>query len=329
VAPDLNSSSPEITNPAIPTEARHIPVLLNEVLAALEPQSGRCYVDATLGAGGHAEAILSKSHPNGRLFGIDQDPASLKLAQERLRQFNDRFQTVSGNFSQIATLLPSECQPITGGVLADIGVSSMQLDEAERGFSFAKQAPLDMRMSPHNETTAATVVNTYDEAKLVRIFSEYGEEHLSKTIAREIVQARKCKPLETTTELADLISGLYRTRGKHEKIHPATRVFQALRIEVNDELGHLQRFLESLPPILVSGARVVIISFHSLEDRIVKQFFQTESKHCICPPRLPVCQCQHQASFKLLNSKPIQATSEEIKANPRSRSAKLRAAIRL
>jgi 16S rRNA (cytosine1402-N4)-methyltransferase len=304
-------------------------VLLNEVLAVLNPQPGEIFVDATLGAGGHAEAILQRIQPNGTLYGIDQDPTALALAGERLAGFEAAFQPLQGNFSHLAELLPEEGKPITGGILADIGVSSMQLDQGERGFSFNKEAPLDMRMSPRNPLTAAEVVNTYPEARLVHIFSEYGEEHMSKTLARRIVQVRAESSFETTTQLAGLISEEYKRHGKHEKIHPATRVFQALRIEVNDELGHLQRFLESLPALLAPGARVAVISFHSLEDRIVKQFFQSESRDCICPPRLPVCQCGHRATFKLVKGKPLQATDEEIRANPRSRSAKLRAAVRL
>lgn len=304
-------------------------MLLEEVLDALAPRPGRCYVDATLGAGGHAEAILERSAPDGILFGVDQDPQALELAKKRLAGFQNRFQALQGNFSELSSLLPASAQPITGGILADIGVSSMQLDQAERGFSFSKTAPLDMRMSPKTVLTAQEIVNTYDEVQLVRIFSEYGEEHLSKTLAREIVQHRNTHPFKTTTDLSEFIAQIYRDRGKHEKIHPATRVFQALRIEVNDELGHLQRFLDSLPALLAPGARIAIISFHSLEDRIIKQYFQAESKDCICPPRLPVCQCGHQAAFKLLTRKPVEASTEEIKRNPRSRSAKLRAAIRL
>lgn len=286
-------------------------------------------MDATLGAGGHAQAILAKILPQGHLYGIDQDPAALALAGERLVEFGDAFHPILGNFSEIANLLPDVAKPITGGILADIGVSSMQLDQGARGFSFMKEAPLDMRMSPTNPLTAAEVVNTYPEARLVQIFSEYGEEHMSKTLARRLVQERQHHPFETTTQLAELIAQEYKSRGKHEKIHPATRVFQALRIEVNDELGSLRRFLESLPGLLSPGARVAVISFHSLEDRIVKQFFQQESRDCVCPPRLPVCQCGHKASFKLLKGMPLQAAEAEIRVNPRSRSAKLRAAIRL
>lgn len=306
----------------------HVPVLLDEVLNALEPAGGKTYVDATLGAGGHAEAILERCAPDGLVYGLDQDPMALELAKQRLERFRSRFHAHRGNFSQLAALLPAEAKPVTGGVLADIGVSSMQLDTAERGFSFRHDAPLDMRMSPDNPLTAANVVNTYEEAELVRIFSEYGEEHLSKTIAREIVSRRQETPFQSTGELAEFIARLYKMRGKQEKIHPATRVFQALRIEVNDELGHLQRFLESLPDILAPGARVAVISFHSLEDRLIKKFFQEQSRDCICPPHFPVCQCNHRATLKVLG-KPIQASDDEIRRNPRARSAKLRVAVRL
>jgi 16S rRNA (cytosine1402-N4)-methyltransferase len=330
VVPDLNSKS---SIPA-PGGAPHVPVLLNEVLEALAlaptgSLSNGTYIDSTLGAGGHAEAMLERLGPDGKLLGVDQDPHALQLAQARLAPFGERFQAVQGNFSELPALLPSSAWPITGGILADIGVSSMQLDQAARGFSFSKEAPLDMRMAPGTALTAQEIVNTYAEAELVRIFSEYGEEHLSKTLARAIVEHRNTHPFQTTTQLSDFIANIYRSRGKQEKIHPATRVFQALRIEVNDELGHLQRFLENLPTLLAPGARVAIISFHSLEDRLIKQYFQAESKDCICPPRLPVCQCGHKAAFKLLTRKPIEAGTDEIKRNPRSRSAKLRAAIRL
>jgi 16S rRNA (cytosine1402-N4)-methyltransferase len=253
---------------------------------------------------------------------------ALGIATERLQRFGERFQPLKGNFSGIAELLPAPARPVTGGVLADIGVSSMQLDTAERGFSFSKEAPLDMRMSPDNPRTAADIINMYTESDLVRIFSEYGEEHLSKTVARELVSHRDSEPFQTTSQLAYFIARLYKARGKQEKIHPATRVFQALRIEVNDELGHLQRFLESLPELLSPGAHVAVISFHSLEDRIIKRFFQEQAKDCICPPRFPVCQCNHRATFKV-SGKPRQASEAEVRTNPRSRSAKLRAAIRL
>jgi 16S rRNA (cytosine1402-N4)-methyltransferase len=308
---------------------QHIPVLLDSVLEALQPEPGKIYVDATLGAGGHSEAILEGLQAGGLLFGIDQDPAALKMASERLARFGEAFQPLAGNFSEIARLLPKANLPITGGILADIGVSSMQLDQAERGFSFSKLAALDMRMNPESALTAAEVINTYSEADLLRIFSEYGEEHMSKTLAREIVAHRKTHSFETTLDLASFITEQYKRVGKHEKIHPATRVFQALRIEVNDELGNLKRFLESLPALLAPDAKILVISFHSLEDRIIKDFFKTQSKDCICPPRLPICQCHHRATLKLPKGQPIEATEAEIKMNPRSRSAKLRVAIRV
>lgn len=320
------SQSPESSSN---TKQPHIPVLLNEVLQVLQPEPGKLYVDATLGAGGHSEAILQRIQPNSMLIGIDQDPSALQLAGKRLASLGETFQPVRGNFSDIATLIPNRNLPITGGVLADIGVSSMQLDQAERGFSFNKQAALDMRMNPDNPLTAAEVINTYAEGELVRIFSEYGEEHMSKTLAREIVAHRKNNPFETTLDLANFIAEQYKSRGKHEKIHPATRVFQALRIEVNDELGSLKRFLESLPPLLAPGAKILVISFHSLEDRVIKEFFKLQSRDCICPPRLPICQCGHQATLKLPKGQPYQASPEEIRLNPRSRSAKLRVAIRI
>lgn len=306
----------------------HIPVLLEAVLDCLDPRPGRLYVDATLGAGGHAEALLAHGEGRIRLLGLDQDPAALAIARERLKDYP--VETVQANFSELPEILRRLNMPaIDGGVLADIGVSSMQLDQAGRGFSFAKDAPLDMRMSPENPVTAARLVNTASESELVRIFSEYGEEHMSKTIARRIVETRTQEPFETTLQLAGLITGLYRQKGKREEIHPATRVFQALRIAVNDELGHLKRFLEALPACLAPGARVAVISFHSLEDRLVKHAFQEAARDCVCPPRFPVCQCQHRATLKILTRKPVLATEAEIRRNPRARSARLRCAERL
>ena len=314
----------------------HIPVLLDQVLDALAIEPGKLYVDATLGAGGHSEAILKKLAEQGatglQLIGMDQDPAALAIAGERLSAYRESgaLKTVQANFSQLPEVLQQQgLGPITGGVLADLGVSSMQLDTAERGFSFSKAAPLDMRMSPDMDQTAADLVNNLPESELVRIFSEYGEEHMSKTVAATIVERRRSQDFETTTDLSGLISNLYRSKGKREDIHPATRVFQALRIAVNDELGVLERFLKSLPPVLAPGARIAIISFHSLEDRIVKQVFQDEAKDCICPPRLPICQCGHRAGIKLIARKPLTATDAEIRSNPRSRSAKLRVAERI
>jgi 16S rRNA (cytosine1402-N4)-methyltransferase len=328
-----------------------VPVLREEVLACLAPQPGKLYVDATLGAGGHAEALLralQKDRPipsdsdadstqtppdepasAGRLIGVDQDPAALAIARERLAVFGGQVRFLPGNFGRLFELLPPEDRPITGGLLVDLGVSSMQLDTPERGFSFSREAPLDMRMSPDAPLTAEIVVNTYPEDALRRIFSQYGEEHLSGTIAHAILRRRESRPFCSTTELARLVADIYAGRGKAGNIHPATRVFQALRIEVNNELGHLNRLLESLPALLAPGARVAIISFHSLEDRLVKQHFRFQARDCLCPPGFPVCRCEHRATLQCLNAKPITASEAETRLNPRARSAKLRAAIRL
>jgi 16S rRNA (cytosine1402-N4)-methyltransferase len=310
----------------------HVPVLLQEVLTYLAPLPDKLYIDATLGGGGHSLALLTTLQSLGlsyHLIGIDQDPYAMAQAQEKLASFQEHCTFIQANYSQLQEVLSRQgIDKITGGVLADLGVSSFQLDQGERGFSFSKEAPLDMRMSPETPLTAEIIVNEYDEKELVQIFSEYGEERFSKTIARNIVAHRNRQPIRTTKALAELVWTLYNQKGPRSKIHPATKVFQALRIAVNDELGHLSRFLEQLPDILAPEARVVIISFHSLEDRIVKQFFQKESRDCLCPPQYPICQCGHKATLKILTSKPVVATQEEIKNNPRSRSAKLRAAMR-
>ncbi len=302
----------------------HIPVLVREVLDYLEPAPGKIYVDATLGGGGHAREILQRIQPGGLLIGFDQDSAILEQTKRDLAEFGDSVKFVNDNFSTLRQHLNEVgVEKITGGLLADLGVSSFQLDQAERGFSFSKEAPLDMRMGGEG-LTAADVVNGYAENELVRVFSEYGEERFSKTIARKIVERRKTQLFEATTDLADLIKGVYAgIKGPKDKfrIHPATRVFQALRIEVNDELGHLERLLEQLPDCLAPGARAVIISFHSLEDRIVKRAFRDCSRHSGEPGGEPV--------MKVLTSKPVMAAEEEIARNPRSRSARLRTVERL
>ncbi len=315
------------------TQQSHIPVMMDEVLSYLAPVSGKSYVDATLGAGGHAQAILEQIQPKGRLIVLDQDFGVLEQTKKRLiahasnlsSGLSEQILFIHQNFSFLESeLIQRNEKEITGGILADIGVSSMQLDEDERGFSFSKEADLDMRMDRTQNKTAQDVVNTYSEKELIRIFSEYGEERFSKTIARRIVEARKNEVIKTTIELADLILGINRQlqrdvmKGKNTlkkaRIHPATRVFQALRIEVNDELGHLERFLKALPNCMATGSRVVVISFHSLEDRLVKRAFRNLKKEDV---------------FDVLTPKPIRASEAETQINPRSRSARLRAAIRL
>jgi 16S rRNA (cytosine1402-N4)-methyltransferase len=259
----------------------------------------------------------------------------LKAATERLQPYHAQFKAVAGNYSQLADILKDQgIQTISGGVLADLGVSSPQLDQAERGFSFRLEGPLDMRMNPDQGLTAADVVNTYSAEALVDILSRYGEVRFAKTIARELVQHREHTPFTTTRQLAQCIEkvvrralkskGAWDEQGKHS--HPATQCFQAIRIEVNQELAHLERFLALLPELLLPGARLAIISFHSLEDRIVKHAFQAAAKGCVCPPRFPICQCGQVPSLKILTSKPITATDAECQENPRARSAKLRVA---
>jgi 16S rRNA (cytosine1402-N4)-methyltransferase len=313
---------------------QHLSVLLQESIHGLNPTPGKLYVDATLGGGGHSLALLEHC-PTLQLIGIDQDPQALKAATERLQPYHAQFKAVAGNYSQLADILKDQgIQTISGGVLADLGVSSPQLDQAERGFSFRLEGPLDMRMNPDQGLTAADVVNTYSAEALVDILSRYGEVRFAKTIARELVQHREHTPFTTTRQLAQCIEkvvrralkskGAWDEQGKHS--HPATQCFQAIRIEVNQELAHLERFLALLPELLLPGARLAIISFHSLEDRIVKHAFQAAAKGCVCPPRFPICQCGQVPSLKILTSKPITATDAECQENPRARSAKLRVA---
>ncbi len=303
----------------------HQPVLLTEVINALQPRSGGIYIDGTVGAGGHAAAILKASAPDGQLYGLDQDENALALAGKQLSEFGDRVHLLHANFDQLHRLSRQVPIPSADGILLDLGVSSMQFDQPERGFSFQADGPLDMRMDPSATETAADLVNHLPEGDLADLIYRYSEERHSRRIARAIVQDR---PFERTQELADLIARVVRPgkrgqRGK-SKIHPATRTFQALRIAVNDELGALERVLPQAIAQLAPGGRLAIISFHSLEDRIVKKYFQQEARDCICPPEQPVCTCRHKATIHIITKKPITPSLAEIDVNPRARSAKLR-----
>ncbi len=302
-------------------QTRHVPVLLQEVLHYLQPRPGGTYIDATVGGGGHAEAILQASAPDGRLLGLDADPAALGRSHRRLHRFEHRVVLVHANFDQLQLIAEREGFVPADGVLMDLGVSSDQLEAADRGFSFLKPGPLDMRMDPSLPLTAADLVNTLSEEELAQLIRTYGEEPRARRIARAIVQAR---PIHTTTELAEVIARAV-PRRPGQRLHPATRTFQALRIVVNDELGALERALPQALDVLRPGGRLVVIAFHSLEDRIVKQFFRQEARDCICPPRQPVCTCGHKARVRILTRKPVVPSEAEIQANPRSRSAKLRA----
>lgn len=300
---------------------KHVPVLLQEVVRLLDPKPGKNFIDATLGFGGHSEAILEHTSPGGKLLGIDQDDEALKSSTSRLAGFGDRFGAKRGNFVELARLLPDF--PVTGGIIADIGVSSVQFDETSRGFSF-KEGPLDMRMDKRAELTAFEIVNQWPGDRLAKIIAEYGEEKFAKRIARRIVEAREVKHIETTDELAGIVAGAIPRKFWPRAINPATKAFQAIRIAVNDELTALTRFLPQAIDALEPGARLAVISFHSLEDRIVKDYFRERANPCTCPPQFPKCVCGKVADIKQITGKPVIATTEEIDQNPRSRSAKLR-----
>lgn len=301
----------------------HVPVLYEQVLAGLEIGPGGRYIDATVGAGGHAAGILAASAPDGQLLGLDTDPEAVAYASQVLAPFGDRVTVGVGNFRHLkrqAILLGFKD---VEGILMDLGLSSRQLADVDRGFSFSQEGPLDMRMDRRGGETAADLVNQLPEAELAGILWQYGEERHARRIARAVVASR---PIQSTDQLAELVA---RTVGRREKIHPATRTFQALRIATNDELGALSEALPQALDLLRPGGRLAVIAFHSLEDRLVKRFFQREARDCICPPETPVCVCGHQAKLKVISRKPVRPEASEIAENPRSRSARLRIAERL
>ncbi|MFH0847194.1 MAG: 16S rRNA (cytosine(1402)-N(4))-methyltransferase RsmH [Chloroflexota bacterium] len=303
--------------------ASHVPVLLEETIQALAVQPGGRYIDATLGGGGHAALILERSVPGGQLLGIDADPEAIKSARERLSPFGNSVLIINDNFANLeAICFKYDFLPVHG-ILFDLGLSSLQL-ESERGFSFQRDAALDMRFSPTQRLTAADIVNRSPERELASLIRDYGEEPFSREIARHIVKKR---PLRTTLELTRVIEEA--VRGRRGRIHPATRTFQALRIAVNHELENLQTALEQAVDLLGFGGRLVVLSYHSLEDRIVKQFLRRESRDCICPPGVIECTCGHRARLRIITRKAVVPTPEEIERNPRSRSVKLRAAERV
>jgi 16S rRNA (cytosine1402-N4)-methyltransferase len=310
-------------------DAPHRPVLLRETIHFLEAASGGLFIDGTLGLGGHSEAILNAS-PDTRVIGIDLDQQALQLARARLAEFGDRFRVVHANFREIARVLVEAGESEVNGVLVDLGVSSLQLDSPERGFSFRSEAPLDMRLDASGEDeTAADLLRRLGEEEIARIIFEFGEERRSRRIARRIVERRDAgQPVETTTELADLVA---RAVGysKGQKIHPATRTFQALRIAVNRELDGLDRFVETAVDLLQPEGRLVTIAFHSLEDRILKREFRRLAGQCQCAARVPVCSCGARQVVEILTRRPVTADEQELNDNPRARSAKLRACRKL
>ncbi|SEA23069.1 16S rRNA (cytosine1402-N4)-methyltransferase [Desulfuromusa kysingii] len=305
----------------------HLSVMPEEVLHWLQPVAGGIYLDGTLGGAGHSQLILEGA-AGSRLIGLDRDPAALQKAAEVLSPYGDRVSLHHATFDRADQVLMSLDVDGLDGMLLDLGVSSYQLDTPERGFSFRYDAPLDMRMDTTAVETAADVVNQAEEAELVRIFFEYGEERYSRRIVRRIIAKRQESPLLSTGELAELVRDAVPGGHRPDKIHPATRVFQALRIYINDELGQVKRGVESGISLLKPGGRLVVISFHSLEDRIVKHLFREKARGCICPPRLPVCQCNNTPDVKVLTRRGIKASAAEVEQNARSRSAVLRAVER-
>ena len=304
--------------------SEHLPVLTDRVVELLAPAGPGLLVDATVGLGGHAEALL-RAVPEFQLVGLDRDPQALARAGERLQPFSDRVQLVEETFDRLPLVLRRLGLGAPVAVLADIGCSSLQLDSAERGFSFASDGPLDMRMGGTGPT-AADLLEQAEWEELVRILRDYGEERRARAIARVIVRRREQEPLRTTAQLSRLVQDVMGSRER--RIHPATRTFQALRIAVNDELGQLERFLEPAIRSLKSGGRLAVISFHSLEDRIVKHTLRRLAGRCTCPPDFPVCRCNPQRVVEVLTSSPVRPDDEEIDRNPRARSARLRAAQR-
>jgi 16S rRNA (cytosine1402-N4)-methyltransferase len=310
-------------------DAFHKPVLIAEAVASLQCRSGAVYVDGTLGGGGHAFEILRNSAPDGRLIGIDTDGDALREARRRLASFGDRKVLVKGNFADMGNILSGMKIAAVEGILLDLGVSSHQLDTAERGFSFTQDAPLDMRMNRDRGPDAADLVHTLSAEALEGIIRRFGEERWAGRIARAIVTRRGQSPIRTTGDLAGVVAGAVPKSADTARIHPATRTFQALRIAVNDELAALQRALNDGMDCLKPGGRFSVISFHSLEDRIVKNAFRDAEQGCICPPDLPVCACGRKPTMKVVTRKPVVPGDAEIRDNPRARSAKLRTAERI
>lgn len=313
----------------------HHPVLYQEIIHAIRPKPDGYYIDGTLGSGGHAWGILQESSPTGRLLGLDVDPQAIRLAKQRLAPFRSRLKIVQASYITLVECLESLDWYVVDGIYFDLGVSSMQLDTPERGFSFQVDAPLDMRYDPKNPTQAIDLVNNMPEKELADLIFRYGEERHSRKIARQIIKSR---PVNTTSQLAGIVTQVLRhrrrprqkrTTGRKSVLHPATRTFQALRIAVNRELEALELVLPQAVSVLTPGGHLAVISFHSLEDRIVKQFFRRESKDCLCPPKQLVCNCGHRASLIEITRKPLRPQQVEIKNNPRSRSARLRIAEKI
>jgi 16S rRNA (cytosine1402-N4)-methyltransferase len=307
----------------------HTPVMLEKVLQSLRCKPGGIYVDGTLGGGGHARAILENTAPDGLLIGIDRDDDALLESEKRLQPFGQRKILIKGNFADIGEILTNLNIRKVDGILLDLGVSSHQLDTADRGFSFSLDAPLDMRMDQSSRYSAYDLINLSPEKELRQVIRDYGEEPMAGRIARAILAKRASAPIRTTIELADVVCRAVRRQGVRKKVHPATRTFQAIRIAVNQELSNLSTAMDAGIDQLGQGGRFSIISFHSLEDRIVKETFRSWEGRCQCPPGLPVCQCQREAKLRVLTRKPLRPEAGESETNPRARSARLRTAEKI
>ncbi len=310
--------------------ASHAPVMAPEVLELLNPESGNRYLDGTLGGGGHVEQMLERSSPDGQVLGLDLDGDAITAARQKLARFGDRLVTRWANFTKAGEVLEELKWGKVNGILLDLGLSSLQMDSPERGFGFQNDARLDMRMDRRQSLDAYQVVNMFPAAHLGRLFRDYGEERWARPIAMTIAAERKKTPIVTTKQLADIVAATATKKKsgsdrRKEKIHPATRVFQALRILVNRELENLESFLDNAYQLLLSHGRMVVISFHSLEDRAVKRAFLKWSRSCLCPPKAPVCRCGWSRKAKILTRKPLLPSPDEVRMNPRARSAKLRA----
>lgn len=307
----------------------HVSVLLDECIESLNIKPDGVYVDCTMGGAGHSKEIVKRLSSKGLFIGFDQDKNAIETAKERLKDYSDRVRFIHSNFENIKEELEKIGVYKIDGVLADLGVSSHQLDEKDRGFSYMQDAPLDMRMDVRKDFSAYDVVNTYSEEELARIIKEYGEDNWAKRIAKFIVEKREEKEIETTGELVDIIKSAIPKKARIDGPHPAKRTFQAIRIEVNNELSVINKMIQDAVSIMDKGGRICIITFHSLEDRIVKNEFKELALDCVCPPHFLICQCDKKSLVKVITRKPILPSEEEINENPRSRSAKLRVAERI
>ena len=310
-----------------PNATDHVPVLADQVREALAVQPGETVVDATFGAGGHSELLAADLHGSGKLIAIDRDPSVRRYFDSVRKRTGTQGRFLRGEFSDVLAQLAAN-DVRADAILFDLGVSSMQVDRPERGFSYATDAPLDMRMDPASELSARELVNEEGERELTRIFKDYGEERYARQIARSIVRRRREHPIERTGELVEIIRAAIPAPARFGDGHPAKRVFQALRIAVNDELGSLEHALPAALDMLRPGGRLAVISFHSLEDRIVKRFLRAQEKGCTCPPDFPVCVCGHEPALRALSRRPVKPSPAEVAANPRSASARLRAAVK-